>query len=184
MKDDSVSRWNARYATGEDRVPSPAEVLTRFAQRLPASGRTLDLACGRAGNGEWLARRGLRVTALDASAVVIEAIRTRRGSGIAEACVHDILRHPLPRDAYDTIVVARFLEREACADIAAALRPGGTLFYQSFSAGMRNPAFQLLANELPALFATLDVLHYLDPPAGADGRAEAMLVARDPRPPG
>jgi len=184
MKDDAASRWNARYAAGEDRLPPPAEVLTRFAQRLPASGRALDLACGRAGNGEWLARRGLHVTALDASDVVIKVILDRPDGGIAEARVHDILRDPLPCDAYDAIVVARFLERAACAGIAAALRPGGTLFYQTFSAGMRNPAFQLLANELPALFGSLDVLHYLDPPAGADGRAEAMLVARDPRPPG
>jgi len=186
MNPDRTARWDARYAASPDRVPAPARVLSEFAACLSAQrqsrGQALDLACGRAGNGEWLGRRGWQVTALDASAVVIEAIRARTGNSIAHARVHDIVRQRLPRDAFDVIVVARYLERDACADIAAALTPGGTLFYQTFSAGQRNPAFQLAPNELLALFPRLDVLHYADPPADADGVAEAMLVARDTRP--
>jgi len=182
MSQDRIARWDARYAASPDRVPEPAQVLLDFPHRLPPRGRALDLACGRAGNGEWLGGRGLQVSAMDASSVVIEAIRARSGSHIAHATVHEIACQPLPIDAFEVIVVVRYLERDACAGIAAALAPGGTLFYQTFSAGQRTPRFQLAPGELLARFPRLDVLHYLDPPPGKDGRAEAMLVARDTRP--
>lgn len=178
---DTASKWNARYALSGDSVPPPAEVLSRFAAELPAGGRALDLACGRAGNGEWLARRGFDVTASDASSVIIDALRARANSAIAHVVHADVLTAPPPPDRYDVIVVARFLERAACAAIAAALRPGGTLFYQTFTSGLSNPAFLLQPGELLQLFPSLDVLHHIEPTPDRAGRAEALFVARDRR---
>lgn len=202
---DAAARWDARYAGGADAVPPPAAVLLRHARFLPEAGagpppRALDLACGRAGNGEWLAARGLEVHAWDVSRVVVDALRARAGSRLASACVRDVLREPPEPERFDVVVVARFLERSICPAIAAALRPGGTLYFQTFTRGPSSPAFVLGPNELLGLFPGLDVLAYREPgPADGVGgdaahgtgygtkhgavngeRTEAMLVARRP----
>ena len=185
---DPAAKWNARYAYSGDAVPAPAEVLSRHERFLPArpadpdapAPRALDLACGRAGNAERLAALGFEAVAWDASDAVIGALRVRPGSRVARAEVRDVVAEPPPRDAFDVVVVARFLERSICPAIAAALRPGGRLFYQTFTAGLSNPDFLLGPNELVALFPSLDVLAYREPPGCARGRAEAMLVARRP----
>lgn len=189
MSDAFTSKWNARYAYSGDSIPPPAEVLSRFAACLPdvciADKRALDLACGRAGNGEWLAARGFEVSAWDASEAVIAALRERPGSRLAHTAIRDVVAMPPPPDAFDVIVVARFLERALCPAIAAALRPDGVLFYQTFTHGLTNPAYLLAPGELPALFPELEVCHYQeeDPVGNAVGkqRAEAMLVARRAR---
>ena len=183
-----ASKWNARYACSGDAVPPPAEVLSRHERFLPivpgASSpdvpvpRALDLACGRAANAERLAALGLEAHAWDVSSVAIEALAARSGSRIAGVAVRDVVAEPPAPDSFDAIVVARFLERSICPAIAAALRPGGTLFYQTFTHGLSNPDYLLGPNELPELFGPLDVLVYREPPPGPDGRAEAMLVAR------
>ena len=198
----AAAKWNARYAFSRDTVPPPAEVLSREARWLPSGegdetgagaagdkggeGRlaALDLACGRAGNGEWLAARGFEVCAWDVSERVIEALRARPGSGIRTAEVRDVLARPPAPDSFHVIVVARFLERALCPAIARALRPGGVLFYQTFTAGLANPDYLLGPNELLALFPDLTICSYHEPRAApvASGarraRAEAMLVAR------
>ena len=183
-----ASKWNARYAYSGDAVPPPAEVLSRHERLLPAAAaapdapahRALDLACGRAGNAERLGALGLEAHAWDASDVAIDALRARPGSRVAEALVRDVVAEPPKPASFDVVVVARFLERSVCSAIAASLRPGGTLFYQTFTHGLSNPAYLLAPNELLGLFATLDVLTYREPPPDASGRAEAMLVARRP----
>jgi len=179
---DAAATWNARYAASEDAVLPPARVLERHASRLPAtddeSRDALDLACGRAGNGEWLAARGFRVTAWDISERAIEAIGKRPSSGIHRAEVRDVRTAPPEESRFDVIVVVRFLERGLCPAIARALRPGGVLYYQTFTHGLSNTAFLLGPNELLSLFPTLGVLHYREPAPDARGRAEAMLVAR------
>ncbi len=180
MSADAVTRWNARYADGVDAVPGPAEVLVRHERFLPAGGRALDLACGRAGNGERLGALGFEVHAWDASDVVIDALRARAGSRLAEVAVRDVVADPPAPSSFDVIVVARFLERGLCPAIAEALRPGGVLLYQSFTHGLSNPDYLLGPNELLGLFPALDVLGYREPPPGPEGRAEAMLCGRRP----
>ena len=180
------AKWNARHAYSGDAVPPPCGALSRHERFLPdATGegpapRALDLACGRAGNAERLGALGLEAHAWDVSDVAIEAIRARRGSRIAHALARDVVRDPPAPASFDAIVVARFLDRSLCPAIAAALRPGGRLFYQTFTAGLRNPDFLLGPNELLDLFGDLEVLAHREPPANARGRAEAVLVARQP----
>ncbi len=186
MSDTLRAKWDARYAYSGDSVPPPAEVLSRYAAALPdprqiggrLRARALDLACGRAGNGEWLARRGFDVSAWDISRVVIDSLRARSDTGIAHLAVRDVIKHPPEADSFEVIVVTRFLERRLCAAIAQALTPGGALFYQTFTHGLDNPDYLLREGELPALFPMLKVEHYSTQQPNADGRAEAMLVAR------
>ena len=190
MSDRSTAsgKWNARHARSGDAVPPPAGVLSRHERFLPAVPdasspgapvpRALDLACGRAGNAERLAALGLETHAWDVSSVAIDALAARPGSRLAGVAVRDVVAEPPAPDSFDAIVVARFLERSICPAIAAALRPGGTLLYQTFTHGLSNPDYLLGPNELLELFEPLDVLAYREPPPGPDGRAEAMLVAR------
>jgi 2-polyprenyl-3-methyl-5-hydroxy-6-metoxy-1,4-benzoquinol methylase len=146
------------------------------ALRKPAEA--LDMACGRAGNGEWLARRGFHVSAWDISDVIIDDIRRRKPQWIACADVRDVTQYPPAPASFDIIVVCRFLDRSLCPAIANALLPGGTLFYQTFTQGLSNPDFMLNPGELPQLFPDLQILEYHEPGPDGSGKAEARLVAR------
>jgi SAM-dependent methyltransferase len=161
------AKWDARYADGE-RVPEPAWVLTENLHLLPTSGQALDLACGLGVSALLLAERGLAVCAWDLSPVAIERLRTeaqRRGL-VVDAQVRDVQRDPPAPESFDLILVAHFLDRTLAAAIAAALRPGGLLFYQTFTreavsaSGPSNPDYRLAPNELLRLFPDLLVRVY------------------------
>jgi hypothetical protein len=81
----------------------------------------------------------------------------------------------------------RFLDRDLAPEIAAALRPGGLLFYETFTRegaggrGPSNPAYRLAANELLGLFPGLVVRGYREEGRLADTASGlgdlALLVA-------
>lgn len=193
-----ASKWNVRYAYSGEPIPAPAHVLSQGARWLPElikasagdqggannndkTGQrlsALDLACGRAGNGQWLAQRGFQVTAWDISETVIDELKTRQPALLHEVAVRDVSEQPPDADSFDVIVVCRFLDRTLCPAIQAALKPGGTLFYQTFTHGLSNADFLLDRNELLDLFSDLDVLEYHEPEPDKHGKAEARLVAR------
>ena len=93
---------------------------------------------------------------------------------------------PAPHSFY-VILVSFFLERELVPALIAALRPGGLLFYQTFSrvavsdCGPSNPAYRLDDNELLQLFRPLRVRFYREEARLGDVtrgyRDVAMLVA-------
>jgi SAM-dependent methyltransferase len=160
-------RWDQRHARA-DAPSAPALVLRDHEHLLPTAGHALDLACGLGANALWLARRGLQVSAWDSSCVAIERLSAAAGAVglIIDAQVRDLVTHPPPAECFDLIVVAHFLERRLAPAIAAALKPGGVLCYQTFvrdsvsDAGPRNPAYRLEANELLRLFPDLRVSVY------------------------
>ena len=99
-----------------------------------------------------------------------------------------MLVHPPDPDSFDVICVGHFLERSLCPKIAAALRPGGLLFYQTFTeervddGGPGNPAFRLGCNELLRLFPDLVVRLYREEGRVGDMtrgfRNRAQLIAQ------
>lgn len=201
MTDANVSKWNARYAYSGSSVPAPSDVLSQGARWLPEAAtqvgvdvgasanegpttsatytkRALDLACGRAGNGQFLAARGFQVSAWDISDNVVEEILARKPSLLHEVLVRDVSAEPPEADSFDIIVVTRFLDRALCPAIVQALKPRGLLFYQTFVHGLSNRDYLLEPNELLSLFADLHILEYHHPVIDRDGRAEAKLVAR------
>lgn len=181
---DSREKWNARYANAGAALPAVADVLMQGERWLPgtqddrSSMTALDLACGRAFNGEWLGQQGFQVSAWDISDNVIADIGQREASLIADAQVRDIERQPPAVSSFDVIVVCRFLDRALCPAIADALKPGAVLFYQTFTHGLSNPDFLLQRNELLSLFESLHVLEYHEPEPDESGKAEARLIAR------
>ena len=86
------------------------------------------------------------------------------------------------------ISVSYYLERALAPALSAALRPGGLLFYETFSrdavsdGGPSNPAFRLAPNELLQLFGDLRVISYRELSTLGDTREGerdvAMLVAQ------
>ncbi|MGY6215871.1 class I SAM-dependent methyltransferase [Methylolobus aquaticus] len=184
--------WNERYMA---RLAAPSEacrVLVDNAHLLPRGGEALDLACGTGGNALFLARRGLTVCAWDIAANAVNALRSAaRQEALAihaEAC--DIDAVVWSTDRFDVIVVSRYLDRALAPHLCDSLRPGGLLFYQTFTAakldatGPRNPAFLLGENELFALFGSLKVRYYREDnrcgDLAAGLRNEAYFVGQKP----
>lgn len=187
MPDSCRSKWDTRYRDADSAKAVPALVLKDFAHLLPSEGEALDLACGLGGNARFLAEKGLKVSAWDISPVAIDHLQQAAGELAIDAEARDVIRHPPPAARFDVIVVSRFLERSLAPRLTGALRPGGLLFYQTFTkervsgAGPREDTFRLAPNELLTLFAELRVVAYRE--EGRLGRLdrgfrdEAMLVA-------
>jgi tellurite methyltransferase len=189
MNDETRYRWDERYQ-GEIGSQQPAEVLTTHVHLLPHSGRALDLACGLGANALLLAEQGLQTWAWDISPVAIARLddtASRLGLSIHSE-VRDVIARPPSPDSFDVIVVSRFLERTIVCALQTALRPGGLLFYQTFTRnrvdenGPRNSAFRLEDNELLHLFNDLKIRFYREEGRVGDlqrgFRNEAMLVAQ------
>lgn len=177
-----LPKWDQRFATAA--APGPVTAVVASGQEwLPATGRALDLACGISGNGLFLASQGLQSELWDSSAVALgkQALWAREKQLKIDTQLRDCGAQPPPPNSFDVICVAHFLYRPICSALAGALRPGGTLFYQTFtvagsrrhSGGPSNADFLLKEGELPALFSALEVCYYCE---DFDGRAQ--LIAR------
>lgn len=187
-----ADKWDAIYSQRQEQLPTAATVLEQNQHLLPEHGTALDLACGLGGNALVLAEHGLQTTAWDISAVAIEKLNAeadRQALAIDAVCC-DVSHNALPEATYDVIVVSFFLDRDLCAAIQAALRPGGLLFYQTFcrqkitETGPRNPAFLLTDNELLELFPGLKLRVYREETMLGDHtlglRNQALMVAEKP----
>lgn len=182
-----ADKWNARYraATGS---PQASRVLRENLHLLPGSGRALDLACGLGGNAILLAEQGLKVAAWDIADVPIaalQAIATRRRLPV-NAAVRDVGRDPPGPETFDVISVSYFLDRDLIPALVRALRPGGLIYYQTFTRqrvsdrGPQREAYRLDDQELLHLFSGLQVLFYREEGCVGDVqkgfRDEAMFI--------
>jgi SAM-dependent methyltransferase len=128
--------WDERYAT-HDHVWSgrPNPRLVEYAAHLPP-GLALDVGCGEGADVVWLAERGWRATGADVSVVALDKARRHAGeAGVADRTgwvhVDLVAGDPLPGGA--DLVSAMYLHvpesqfDRVYGEIAAAVRPGGTL---------------------------------------------------------
>lgn len=185
-----MSRWDERYQGRAANEATPCKVLAENAHLLPPQGTALDLASGLSGNGQFLARHGLDVTAWDISPVAIDKINdlaNTEGLPLRAECL-DVEHVLLPNQQFDVVTVSYFLNRERMPDYLALLKPGGLLYYQTYTresfnpGGPKNPAFRLARNELLHLCASLELVLYREEGDNGDTsqglRGEAMLIAR------
>ena len=157
------NNWNDRYADIEDSVFNikPALVLSQNKHLLPQSGLALDLACGLGGNALWLAKQGLQVSAWDLSDIAIDRLQqlAHQQKLSLQTEVRDVVCNPPQHHSFDLIVVSYFLERAIVQEIINALKPGGLVFYQTFTKekvsdnGPTNPHYLLNSNELLSLLS-------------------------------
>jgi len=110
-------------------------------------------------------------------------------AGVAVSWIQaDLKQFHLSSDAFDLIVCSYYRDPALYPSIRTALRPGGTLVYQTFTCdqlhfakGPRNPAHLLEPGELLNAFVDWNLIFYRE--AWSD-RGEAALVARKPKPSG
>jgi tellurite methyltransferase len=163
-----TEKWDGIYAQSRAGFPGAAEVLLAHGFLLPTHGTALDLACGLGGNALFLARAGLQTEAWDISQAALAKLQQCAAAdnlALQTRCL-DISSRDLEAQRFDVIAVSRFLDRSLCPAIIAALKPGGLLFYQTYTGektvaqGPSNPAYLLGENELLQLFSALRIVFY------------------------
>ena len=188
---DIREKWNERYRAAS-REPQASQVLSENLHLLPGNGRALDLACGSGGNAILLAQQGLQVDAWDIADVAIAALQEmalKRPLSI-RAEVRDVEADPPGPGTFDVITVSYFLDRGLVPALMAALKPGGLVYYQTFTRqcvsdrGPKSAEFRLAEQELLQLFSGLQVLFYREEGCVGDVqqgfRDEAMYIGRRP----
>ena len=182
-------KWNERYraATGEGQA---SRVLKENLHLLPDNGCALDLACGLGGNAILLAQQGLKVDAWDVADVPIAALQeiALERQLCIQAEVRDVEANPPVPETFDVIIVSYFLGRDIIPALIQALKPGGLIYYQTFTLqrvsdrGPQRAEFRLADQELLQLFSGLQVLFYREEGCVGDVqkgfRDEAMLIGR------
>ena len=121
-----------------------AEVL--HDERAPRQGNAADIACGAGRDATYLALSGLETVAVDLLPDALEKAR-----GLAEAARRSVPALDVPlwvradlekawpfrAGSFDLVLCVRFLWRPLLASLAASLRPGGSLVYETFSERQR-----------------------------------------------
>lgn len=149
--------WDSAYAR-KSSTAEPAPFVVEHAPLLPR-GRVLDLASGSGRNACFLAERGLRVVAVDASKAALTNAALASHPRILRVLM-DLDAPAFRSNAFDAIVNVNFLDRRLFAVIDEWLRPGGILMFDTFLVDQaqighpRNRAFLLDRNELLARLST------------------------------
>ncbi len=191
-EDPTIARWDERYRESLADWPDerePHAFLAAHADLLPESGTALDVAAGLGRNSVWLARRGLRVTAVDGSAVACAHLSQRaaklaqtEGLEIAVVCA-DLEREALPSGLFDVVVCTLYLQRSLAGAIVEALAPRGVLVFSTYlEAGVEGRAarrYGLKRGELAAMFPGLETLVYEEDGDEVE-RPSASLLGRKP----
>jgi SAM-dependent methyltransferase len=167
----------------------PSAFVVHWARRLAGAAgtlRALDVAMGHGRHAQALAALGCRVFGVDRDCqAVADAVRRAAAAGLhVRGWCADLTEHPLPRERFDLIVIARYLQRDLFASLTRALAPGGTLLYETFTEEQRakgrgptSPDHLLRPGELRAAFADLDITFYEEV---VERDALARLVGRKP----
>jgi tellurite methyltransferase len=190
MELDEKASWNKKYSEGSHSSLDPDPFLVSAYDEFlfdTTPGLALDIAGGVGRHAIWLAQHGWRVKLLDIAEVGIkQAEKNAKRAGTSRSISTEVCdlntMHDLGRERYDLVVVFFFLQRELFPALLAALKPGGTLIYKTytteqktFGTGPSHPMFLLEPNELLDAFSTMRVLHYHET-ISQKGLAE--LVAR------
>jgi len=134
-------------------LETPSAWVVRWADRVPAGGRVLDLACGSGRHARYFAARGHPVEAMDRDPAMLASLAGI--PGVTTRCA-DLEGGPWAGEGgrFAGVIVTNYLHRPLFPHLLAALAPGGVLVYETFAAGNErygrpfNPAFLLKPGEL------------------------------------
>ena len=129
MAESDRIRWDQRYSEEEEASSIPPPWIEEFDAQIPCHGPALDIAAGSGRLSLWLANRGLRVTAVDISAVGLQlAQRSAELQGLTiETVVADLETEPLPQGSFQIITCFRYWQPDLFPAIKARLNDGGLL---------------------------------------------------------
>jgi len=183
-------KWDRIYSGKAIHSSEPSIVLSENQHLLPKQGVALDLACGLGANSLLLAQAGLEVLSWDISTVAVQTLQQQADEQglFIQTQVRDVEALPLLPASVDVLVVSYFLSRNIAQALMTALKPGGLLFYQTYTQqkvgqqGPSNPAYLLADNELLEMFSALKVRVYREEAllgrVDLGWRNQAMLVAQ------
>ena len=176
--------------------PAPSPFFLAAAEHLRSAatlGPILDLACGLGRHTLASAQFGMTTIGLDRNAKALQALtHDAQATGLPVHCIRSDIELdsgiPLRPGSLGGALVFRYLWRPACAQIAALLKPGGWLLYETFTVrqrqwnqGPRNPDYLLEEGELPQLFPQLQVQEFKETPGTLEQpTALASLLAQRP----
>jgi 2-polyprenyl-3-methyl-5-hydroxy-6-metoxy-1,4-benzoquinol methylase len=170
-------------------VGTPAGWLIDNRDLWPRQGPVLDVACGEGRTAVVMAQSGLQVRAIDRHAGAI-AILERDAARLrlpVETAVVDLETEPVPGlgdSLFEAVVVFNYLHRPLMPALRAAVKPGGRIFYETFTTRQAergkpsNPAFLLKAGELQELMQPFIILRSRE--GDFEGRFIASIVAQRP----
>lgn len=127
------------------------------------SNTALDVAAGNGRHSRYLQAQGWRVTAIDRN---IDGLTDLRANAEIINADLEATSWPLPGRQFDLVVVANYLHRPLFGSLRDAVRPGGTLIYETFMQGNeafgrpRSPEFLLAPDELRDIFADWHILAF------------------------
>ena len=173
-----------------EEVAAPSSWLTHNADLLTRRGKVLDVACGRGRHALYLAAAGFHVHAIDGNSEAIDHLKTMadRLRLTVKTDVIDLETDPPPSlgaQEYDIVLGFNYLHRPLMPMLREAVRPGGRIFYETFTvrqAGRGHPtnqAFLLRDGELAELMAPFTILRSRE--GDFDGRFIASIVAERPK---
>jgi SAM-dependent methyltransferase len=181
--DAAAPEYAQKFGDDLDHLPLDTELLRRLAAAA-AGGLVLDIGCGPAQGGGYLAERGARVLGLDLSARMLAAAVARHGgSGLRGACA-DLRRLPV-RDrccaGATSFYVLHHLPREdlpaALREFRRVLRPGGGLLLATHEG-----TGEFVANDGLGIRGTLYVGAELERAVAGAGFGDVLVRHRDPLP--
>jgi tellurite methyltransferase len=181
-----LSHWSGPREFGPGVMRGPSTWILENADLLPRGGTVLDVACGRGRHALLLASAGFTVRAIDRNPEAIAFVRqtAERLSLTIDTEVIDLETDPppeLPAASVDAVLVFNYLHRPLMPSLRAAVKPGGRIFYETFTTRQAerghptNPAFLLRDGELGELMKPLTVLRSRE--GDFDGRFIASVIA-------
>jgi tellurite methyltransferase len=174
--------------TGGHRHPdAPSPFLVEHTGLLPA-GTALDIAMGAGRNAVYLAEHGFRVTGVDNDPEALRQAEERaHARGVSLTAIRGDLEHGyvIPPEDYDVIICFNYLHRPLFPAVRAALKPGGTVVYETYTIDQLqfgppcNPDHLLNYNELLEVFRDYRCLRYHEG-IYEDRKAIAGIIAVKP----
>ena len=183
---DDQAAWDKTYQRKEFVYgKEPAAFLVRVIDQLP-KGLALDIASGEGRNAVYLAKKGLKVEAVDISAVGLrKAQQLAAENNVRVKTINaDLNKYQIRPEHYSVILNFYYLQRNLIPQIRMGLKHGGVVVFESNTMEqLKNPggsemekSFLLNPGELKQAFADFQILHYSETNDGKN--AVASLVAR------
>ena len=176
-------KWDAKYKVSEYITSKePCEWLNNNADCLDGKGLALDIASGEGRNAIFAAEKGYQTLAIDVSAVGLDKARAlAKEKGVTiETRAADLDNWKFEQNAFDLVLCFNFLDRRLFPSIRSTLKPGGLIFYETFTVDyLKYSNFKrewvLRHNELLEAFSEFRILRYRE--IDHNKKAFASLVA-------
>ena len=162
--------WEEHYQKKSPADMQPPDSLLTDNRKLLTGGTALDIATGSGRNALFLAECGYQVVGVDraGSAAKLAAGNAKARGLKLDTVTADILDYDFGTERFDLITNFYFLERDLIPRIKQALKPGGLVFFETFTSygiprdDPRYRKFLIDPNELLTMFSDFFIMFYFE----------------------